>query len=47
MRAWWRRKRKAPAKEATISAVIIRANGKREDLGVVSKGTVKFETKGT
>ena len=29
-------------KEATISAVVIRANGKREDLGVIAKGKVEF-----
>jgi len=37
--------RRKPKKEATISAVVIRANGQREDLGVISKGTIEFTPK--
>jgi hypothetical protein len=37
--------RRKPPKAATISAVVIRANGKREDLGVISKGTIEFSPK--
>jgi hypothetical protein len=35
----FRRKRK---REVTLSAVIIRKDGKREDLGVIAKGVVEF-----
>lgn len=38
--------RRKPTKEATISAVVIRADGTREDLGVISRGPVKFTPKG-
>ncbi|HXJ66642.1 MAG TPA: hypothetical protein VNN79_23020 [Actinomycetota bacterium] len=39
---WLQRKK---PKEATISAVVIRANGKREDLGVIAKGKIQMTPK--
>jgi len=38
--------RRKPKKQATISAVVIRADGTREDLGVISRGPVEFKAKG-
>jgi hypothetical protein len=39
-----RRKKKPP--KVTISAVVIRADGTREELGVISEGHVLFAPKG-
>jgi hypothetical protein len=38
---WFKRKRKP--KEATLSAVVIRKDGTREDLGVVAKGRIQMK----
>lgn len=45
MRILWWRKKEEP-QEATISAVVIRADGTREDLGVISRGKVEFTPAG-
>lgn len=39
----WLRRKSKKVPEATISAVVIRADGTREDLGVISKGPVEFK----